>query len=89
MKRFVFALLWLCSCVAISNAANVYVTTTGVDAQDGLSWATAKSSIQAAVDVATDGDTVFIAEGVYNQVVKVKKSVHIYRERLICRLKNG
>ena len=51
MKRFVFALLWLCSCVAISNAANVYVTTTGVDAQDGLSWATAKSSIQAAVDV--------------------------------------
>ena len=45
MKRFVFALLWLCSCVAISNAANVYVTTTGVDAQDGLSWATAKSSI--------------------------------------------
>lgn len=78
MKRFVFALLWLCSCVAISNAANVYVTTTGVDAQDGLSWATAKSSIQAAVDVATDGDTVFIAEGVYNQVVKVKKSVHIF-----------
>ena len=77
MKRFTL-LLWLCSCFAGLNAANVYVSTSGADAHDGSSWATAKLSLQAAVDAALDGDTVFVSEGVYNQAVKVKKSVNIF-----------
>jgi hypothetical protein len=35
------------------------------DSGDGLSWATAKKTIQAAVDLAADGDTVLVADGVY------------------------
>lgn len=77
MKRFTL-LLWLCSCLVCLNAANVYVSTSGADAHDGSSWATAKLSLQAAVDVALDGDTVFVSEGVYNQAIKVKKSVNIF-----------
>ena len=77
MKRFTL-LLWLCSCLVCLNAANVYVSTSGADSQDGSSWATAKFSLQAAVDVALDGDTVFVSEGLYNQAVKVKKSVNIF-----------
>ena len=77
MKRFTL-LLWLCSCFAGLNAANVYVSTSGADSQDGSSWATAKLSLQAAVDVALDGDTVFVSEGMYNQAIKVKKSVNIF-----------
>ena len=60
MKRFTL-LLWLCSCLVCLNAANVYVSTSGADAHDGSSWATAKLSLQAAVDVALDGDTVFVS----------------------------
>jgi hypothetical protein len=41
------------------------------DAGDGLSWATAKRTIQAAVDVARDGDTVLVTNGVYNSGVRV------------------
>ena len=36
------------------------------DSGDGYSWATAKKTIQAGVDLATDGTTVFVTNGIYN-----------------------
>ncbi len=36
------------------------------DSGNGLSWAAAKQSIQAAVDLAADGDTVLVTNGTYN-----------------------
>jgi len=42
-----------------------YVATNGSDAADGMSWATAKQTIQAAVDLTVDGDTVLVSNGVY------------------------
>ena len=59
-------------------AANVYVATNGDDTQTGTSWGTAKLSIQAAVDIASAGDTIFVAEGTYNQSVKLKDGIHIF-----------
>lgn len=35
------------------------------DSGDGLTWATAKKTIQAAVDLAVEGDTVLVTNGVY------------------------
>ena len=76
MKRKALVLLLSCSTL-FAFAANIFVTTHGDDAQDGTSWESSKSSIQAAIDAASAGDTVFIAEGVYNQSIKVKDGVHI------------
>lgn len=42
-----------------------YVTMSGNDAADGRSWATAKQTIQSAVDVTIAGDTVTVSNGVY------------------------
>ncbi len=35
------------------------------DSGDGMNWITAKQTIQAAVDLTTDGDTVWVTNGIY------------------------
>lgn len=57
----------------------LHVTTTGNDANDGLSWATAKITIQAAVDIAYYGQTIKVMNGTYNLTseITVTNSVHI------------
>jgi hypothetical protein len=70
------ALKWLCRfhCILIALtilsatavcADTVYVAPDGNDAADGTSWATAKQTIQAAVNAASDGDTVLVTNGTY------------------------
>ncbi|MBR2936409.1 MAG: fibronectin type III domain-containing protein [Paludibacteraceae bacterium] len=73
--RFLLSFLLL-SAISL-HAANQYVSPSGDDAQDGSSWATAKQSIQSAIDAASDGDTIFVAEGTYNQSIAAKQGVHV------------
>ena len=43
-----------------------YVSKSGNDANNGKSWETAKKTIQAAVDLCADGDTVIVDDGEYS-----------------------
>lgn len=67
-----------------------YVSKSGNDANDGKSWATAKKTIQAAVDLCADGDTVIVDDGEYSDttawtasgynnpaVVQITKRIHL------------
>ncbi len=45
-----------------------YVAEYGDDAADGTSWATAKKTVQAAVDAAPDNGKVLVAPGVYHEL---------------------
>ena len=67
MKRFL--LLWtLCTAVLCASASNYYVSPTGDDG-DGKSWEHAKTTIAGAINNVGTGDTLFIAEGVYNEAI--------------------
>jgi hypothetical protein len=44
----------------------VLATKPGSDANPGTNWATAKATIQAAIDVSSDGDTAIVGNGVYS-----------------------
>ena len=65
-------------------AATQYVAqATGDDANDGLSWETAKATIQNAIDWAADGDEIVVADGVYaeessnNGSILNRKNAHL------------
>ena len=47
------------------------------DSGDGLSWLTAKRTIQAAVDNAQDGDVIMVADGVYEPFTCDNKAIEI------------
>ena len=46
-------------------AADWYVATNGNDMANGATWATAKATIQAAIDAANSNDTVWVSNGMY------------------------
>lgn len=46
-------------------AVTWYVATNGNDSANGTTWATAKRTIQAAIDLAASSDTVLVSNGVY------------------------
>ena len=70
MKRLLF-LLTVCTVAVCASASNKYVRPDGDDGNDGKSWENAFATIQTAVWGVPSGDTVFIAEGFYNQAFSV------------------
>ena len=79
MKRFFFFLTF-CAAVLCASAGNKYVkpeSAGGLDSNSGDSWAQARATISAALSSRVPGDTVFVAEGVYDQGISVKSGVAI------------
>ena len=65
------------------DTTRYYVSTTGSSLNDGLSWATAKSDVQDAIDLASQvygGAEVWIAKGTYKHgsAMTMKNNVAIY-----------
>lgn len=52
-----------------------YVSTTGNNSNDGLSWASAKRTVQAAVNAASHGDEIRVAQGTYNESITINRNV--------------
>ena len=56
----------------------IYVKPNGDDSADGLSWASAKASLHAALVAAERGDSIWVAGGIYNEKVTVGSAIFLY-----------
>ena len=64
--------------VATVRPAVSYVKTSGDDTLSGASWAQAKRSITNAMAAAGAGDQIWVASGIYTQLVTVNADVALY-----------
>ena len=64
-------LMTLFALAPVVQGATYYVKTNGNDAAAGTTWATAKQTIQAAVDIAADGDDVWVTNGLYQTGTRI------------------
>ena len=76
MKKGICFLLTFCMCCNIF-ATTYFVSSSGNNNNDGLSWTTAKQTIQAAINIASVGDSVFVAVGNYAGFQAVN-GVHVF-----------
>jgi parallel beta-helix repeat protein len=58
--------------------ATIHVTPAGDDANDGLTWPTAKKTVQAGLNAAVAGDQVWVAAGTYFENVWLDDDVQLY-----------
>jgi len=81
MKSLLLALLLIGAGGSSLNAANLYVSTAGSDTYDGTSATFVsgttgpKKTVNAAMSIASAGDVINIANGVYSETVTVSKSL--------------
>ena len=72
MKKLFF-LLTLSAAVLCASASNKYISSlTGDDANSGSSWENARATIASCIWSVGAGDTMFIAEGVYNEAISAQ-----------------
>ena len=76
MKKIILIFTFFVFCFS-ANATVLFVSQTGNNSNNGYSWATAKSSIQSAIDSAQRGDSVFVAIGNFGGFT-VNSGIHIY-----------
>ena len=77
MKKSFYLFVLLLVYAITSSATVYYVSPNGNDSSSGLSWATARATIQSAIDSATIGDSVFVAIGNYYGFT-IKSGVHVF-----------
>ena len=79
MKSIFTSIFVLLFSIMLSAQTTYFVSNQGDDSNDGLTWATAKATINAAIDCATveDNDSIFVATGVY-QPFTLYATFHVY-----------
>jgi hypothetical protein len=65
-------------CSTPADCAVIHVKPTGWDANDGLTWETAKRSVSAGLDAAEPGDEVWVSAGTYYECIVLTPGVGLF-----------
>ena len=88
MRHVTAILLFLLFSPMLLSAKRLHVSLLGNDNQDGLSWGTARRTVQSAIDSATAGDDVWVAEGCHTATrIRACDSAYLFASSFI--LKDG
>ncbi len=68
-----------------ANATIRYVGKTGTSTPPYTTWQTAADSIQKCINICVDGDTVYVGNGVYKEVIFIK--IILLQGFCICNIK--
>jgi hypothetical protein len=75
-------ILLVCAFIVFSSSAcmakTVYVKTTGLDTNDGLSWETAKKTVTAGIAASVSGDEIWVAAGMYRERITLNAGTGLY-----------
>ncbi len=71
----VLSLLTLCTA---AYPKVLYVKTNGLNTNNGLSWATAKKTVAAALSSSQAGDEIWVASGIYGERITIKSGIRLY-----------
>ena len=79
MKKILFLGMIMTICVMLPAQTTYFVSNQGNDNNNGLSWATAKATINGAMALitSTNDDSVFVAAGTY-PACTIKSGTHVY-----------
>ena len=82
LKFFFLLLLSLyivnCTFYIEAQATICYVSKTGSSTPPYTSWETAADSIQKCINICVDGDTVYVANGVYYEAIYIDKTINLW-----------
>ncbi len=70
-------LLFLFACITTAQTIYYVDALQSNDDGDGLSWATAKKTIQSGLDIANNGDVIYVASGTYDEAIDINKRVSL------------
>ncbi len=78
-KTYLFILMAMISVLSL-QATSRYVKISGSDSNDGISWATAKLTVTAALTASVSGDVIYVAQGTYETTTgfNMKNGVNVY-----------
>ena len=83
-EKYLTSAMLMLSVVSTVQATDYYVDgTRGNDSNNGTSWSAAKKTIKGAYNIASDGDNVHVADGIYGQISVNKQ------KRLTIKSENG
>ena len=75
MMKYFLLLLFILSIYSVTPATTRFVSKTGTSTPPYTTWAAASDSIQKCIDICSNGDTIYVDNGIYKEYLNIHKDI--------------